>query len=205
MNYFITAIGTDSGKTLASAIVAKALNADYWKPIQAGFPTDSDEIKSLTENSITIHKEGIILQKPASPQDAASEENIHLSISNFKIPDSANDLVIEGAGGMLVPINDNEVVIDLARKFKSEVILVSNLYLGSINHTLLTLEALKSRNINIKGIIFNGESNPSSEEIILKKAQVPQLLHIKKEENLSPETIEKYARLFKDRWNELGY
>lgn len=203
MNYFITAIDTDSGKTMASAIIAEALGADYWKPIQAGKPTDSDTVRSLINSKLVVHKEAYFLKKPASPHHAANVESIKITLDDIKLPKTNNDLVIEGAGGMLVPINDQDYVIDLAIKYSCKVILVSNLYLGSINHTLLTLEALEKRNLRPIGIIFNGESNPSSEEIILKKYNTPVLLRINREAEFTPELIARYADQLKERWNEL--
>lgn len=203
MNYFVTAIDTDSGKTMASAIIAQALEADYWKPIQAGKPTDSDTVRSLINSKLTIHKEAYFLKKPASPHHAANVESIKITLDDIKLPQTDNPLVIEGAGGMLVPINDQDYVIDLASKHNCKVILVSNLYLGSINHTLLTLEALEKRNLRPIGIIFNGESNPSSEEIILKKYNTPVLLRINREAQFTSEIISRYAGQLKKRWNEL--
>ncbi len=153
MNYFITAINTDSGKTLISAILCEALQADYWKPVQAGFPTDSDTLHTLAPD-ITIHPEGYRLQMPASPHAAARAEGITITRAGFTLPETSRDLVIEGAGGCLVPLNDTDFVIDLATWFSAKVILVSNLYLGSINHTLLTYEALRARNLTPAGIMI---------------------------------------------------
>jgi dethiobiotin synthetase len=140
MNYFVTAIGTDSGKTLASAILCKALAADYWKPVQAGYPTDSETVKNLVQSpQVHIHSERYIFKTPASPHAAAALESVHIGLQDFTLPNKiSSNLIIEGAGGCLVPLNDRDFVIDLASKFQAEVILVSNLYLGSINHTLLT-------------------------------------------------------------------
>lgn len=202
MNYFITAIGTDSGKTLISALICKALGADYWKPIQAGYPTDSDVIRNLAPE-IKVHKEACSLKKPASPHDAANEENIIISVNDFQIPKTDKDLVIEGAGGLLVPINQYEVIADLIPKFNAEVILVSNLYLGSINHTLLSFEELKRRNVKVKGIIFNGESNPASEDIILKKSSLPCLLKLPGLTQVTQDSLSNYVEILKQNWNEL--
>jgi len=205
MNYFITAIGTDSGKTLASSIVTTALGADYWKPIQAGNPTDSNTVRSLVNDGIRIHKEAYFLRKPASPHDAAKEEGILIDLDDINYPLTDNKLVIEGAGGLLVPLNNDNVIADIIKKFDAEIILVSNLYLGSINHTLLTLEAIEARNLKLKGIIFNGPENKASMDIILKKANAPCLLHIEQQKSITPETVTRYAGLFKKRWNELGF
>lgn len=196
MIYFITAIGTDSGKSFFSAIITEALQADYWKPIQAGLPGDTDFVKNLVSNTQSqFLPEAFVLQTPASPHYAAEVDGLKLSLDQFFLPDTANNnLIIEGAGGALVPINDSEFVIDLPEKWEIPVILVANLYLGSINHTLLTLNELKRRGLNLKGIVFNGPANPSSESIILKHAGVPCLLHIKSEKELNKEVVEKYAK-----------
>lgn len=203
MNYFVTAIHTDSGKTLASAILCRALNADYWKPVQAGTPTDSSTIAELTNDEVTIHPERYRLRMPASPHAAARAENIQLQLDDFTLPKTNRNLVIEGAGGALVPINDQHFVIDLAVRFMSPVVLVSNIYLGSINHTLLTFEALKSRKIPIAGIIFNGPENPETERIILHHTRAARLLHINLEKVISPDVVDRYANILKTTWHGL--
>src|SRR5699024_6791171 len=132
MKYFVTAIGTDSGKTLTSAILATALKANYWKPIQAGAPTDTDTLKAwLSDQPVTFFNEAYFLKQPASPHQAAAEEGIDLKIEDIKIPESDRPLVIEGAGGLMAPLNDREFMIDLALYCEAEIILVADLYLGS--------------------------------------------------------------------------
>lgn len=205
MNYFVTAIGTDSGKTVISAALAQALNADYWKPIQAGFPTDSDLVKELTNETIKIHQEKYILKTPASPHLAAEIDQISISLDDFILPITNNDLIIEGAGGCLVPINSKDSVIDLVTRFDAEVIVISNNYLGSINHTLLTLEYLKSINMSPKAIIFNDEPNESTEDIILKRTNIPCLIKVSKLDSVDQNTIKKLGESIKERWNELGW
>jgi dethiobiotin synthetase len=198
MNYFVTAIGTDSGKTLVSAILCEALHADYWKPIQAGLPKDSETVKNLVANQTTIiHRERYLLNTPASPHAAAKIDGVQINIKDFKIPESKNSVIIEGAGGCLVPLNNEHFIIDLIAELKQPVVLVSNLYLGSINHTLLTVEALRSRQIEIHGLIFNGDSNPESERIIEHHTKSPVLLRIKKEKQVSRELISLYAEKIK--------
>lgn len=200
MNYFVTAIGTDSGKTVVSAILCEALGADYWKPVQAGAPYDTDGVKSLVSNpAITFHPEAYQLTVPASPHAAAKADGVTLQLNQMVCPAVKGDLIIEGAGGCLVPLNDTDFVIDIAGQFNATIILVANLYLGSINHTLLTVEALRARNLPIKGIIFNGERNPDSEQIILKHSALPALLHIEQEKEITQETIRSYAALLKTK------
>lgn len=203
MNYFITGIDTDSGKSIVSAILCEALQADYWKPIQAGRPTDTDFVRSLISNKrTTFHSESYMLETPASPHAAARKEGIEITLDAIKPPEALHDLVIEGAGGCLVPINDREFVIDIAAKIQCKIILVADLYLGSINHTLLTVNELKSRAIPVKGIIFNGDENTESQQIILKHSGWRQLLHIKKESNINHETISLYANKLLKNWHE---
>jgi dethiobiotin synthetase len=201
MNYFVTGIDTDSGKTLVSAILCQALQADYWKPVQAGLPRDADTVKNLTNNSVRIFPEAYILKTPASPHAAAALDGVTIELAKFIAPDTEHDLIIEGAGGCLVPLNDTDFVIDIAPEVADAVILVADLYLGSINHTLLTVEALKKRELPVKGIIFNGKSNSESERIILHHSGLPCLLRITPEENIDNETVKRYAEQLKENWN----
>lgn len=203
MNYFVTAIDTDSGKTFVSAIVCEALEADYWKPVQAGLPRDTQTVKNLVTNpNTTVHPEAYLLKTPASPHASAKRDGVKIALSDIKIPQTTRDLVIEGAGGCLVPLNDTEFVVDLITRTNSEAIVVADLYLGSINHTLLTLEALHNRNIKVRGIIFNGESNPESERIILLRSGLRCLLRIDQERHIHPGIVKQYAKTLKAHWNE---
>lgn len=201
MKYFVTAIGTDSGKTVISAILCTALRAAYWKPVQAGFPTDSEMVRNLAGSDLTIFPERYLLKTPASPHAAAKAEGINIELNDFILPPVKKRLIIEGAGGCLVPLNDKHFVIDLAVRFATEVILVSNLYLGSINHTLLTYEAIKARGLSIKGIIFNGIENPESKRIILHHTSLPCLLDVKQEALIDNTVVKRYAELLKSKWN----
>jgi dethiobiotin synthetase len=135
-----------------------------------------------------------LLNTPASPHAAAKIDGVQIRVSDFVLP-SAEPLVIEGAGGCLVPLNDREFVIDLAEKLPCEIVLVSNLYLGSINHTMLTVHLLRSRKLPMKGIIFNGPGNEESERIILHHSGLPCLLRIEREEVLDKKCISRYAQV----------
>lgn len=204
MNYFVTAIGTDSGKTLISALLALALEADYWKPVQAGFPTDTDEIKRITEGKVHCHTERYILNTPASPHAAAAIDNINIQLTDFQLPETQNPLIIEGAGGIMVPLNNNDLVIDISVQLKTPIILVSNNYLGSINHTLLSLEYLKKRQLEVAGIIFNGHPNPATEEVIVRKTSVPCLLKVPQMTQLDLNLLHDLAGQLKTKLDELG-
>lgn len=199
--YFITGIGTEVGKTLVSAIVTEALEADYWKPIQAGDLNNSDthKIKSLISNKKSrFHDNAFALKTPMSPHAAAEIDKIRITVEEVEEPDTDNDLVIEGAGGLLVPISDTETILDLIKP-DYKVIVVSRHYLGSINHTLLTIEALKNRNLNCFGIIFSGEENPSTESIIEKMSGIPILGRIEQEPYFDRNVISEYAELFRNK------
>ncbi|BDB52395.1 dethiobiotin synthase [Flavobacterium ammonificans] len=200
MKLFITGIGTDVGKTIASSIIVESLQADYWKPVQAGDldNSDSHKIQSYISNSSTvIHENSYKLTTPASPHLAAKLDQIIIDIQLIVEPKTANHLVIEGAGGLLVPLNNSDYIIDLI-KDDYKVIVVSRHYLGSINHTLLTLEALRSRNIPVAGIVFSGDEYPSSEEIILSKSNAKFIGRIENEPYFDQNVIQYYADKFRE-------
>lgn len=199
MNYFISGIGTNIGKTIVSAILTEALEADYWKPIQAGDLENSDtnKVKNLVSNKKSVfHKEAYCLTQPMSPHAAAKMDGIEINLNDIKPPTTNNKLIIEGAGGLMVPLNDNTLIIDLIEKIPTEVILVSQNYLGSINHTLLSIESLQTRNINIKGIIFNGEENAATEQFILSYTKVNCLGKIKQHTVINKEVVLSYKNHF---------
>jgi dethiobiotin synthetase len=188
---FITGIGTGIGKTVVSAIIVEQLKADYWKPIQSGDLDNSDtlKVKSLVSNNVSVfHPETYRLTQPFSPHKSADIDGIIIDPAKIIIPKTNNQLIIEGAGGLMVPLNNNFLMIDLINQFKAEVILVVKHYLGSINHTLLSLDALKSRNIPVRAIIFNGDSDQYSEDVIMRYAQCKSL-HIPALTDISKESI----------------
>ena len=193
---FVTAIDTNAGKTVVAAIIAEALNADYWKPIQSGELDNSDtmKVRSLISNPTTVfHPETYRLKTPMSPHAAAARDHITVDLDNIHIPDTSNHLVIEGAGGLLVPVNNDEFVVDLIKKLDVEVVLVSRHYLGSINHTLSAAMVLKDRGIKVKGIIFNGEEIEGTEDIILKHTGYTCLGRIDEEEVIDRVMVSRYA------------
>ncbi len=195
MKLFITGIGTNVGKTIVSAIITETIQADYWKPIQAGDLdySDTKKVKDLISNFKTVfHPNSYALQTPASPHFAAELEGITIRLDKISEPKTQNHLVIEGAGGVLVPINKNETILDII-KDDYQVVIVSENYLGSINHTLLTVEALQKYKKNILGIVFNGEPNPSTEKIILQKTGLPLLFKLDKEPYFDKNVIAEYA------------
>lgn len=199
MKLFITGISTDVGKTIASAIITESLQADYWKPVQAGDLENSDSIKVgrlISNQKTVIQAESYRLNTPASPHLAAEIDNLAITLESITEPETANHLVIEGAGGLFVPLNSIDTIIDLIQP-DYKVVVVSRHYLGSINHTMLTIEALQHRNLQIAGIIFSGE-NPSTEKFVLEKTGVKMLGRIDNEPYFDKNVILEYAATFKD-------
>lgn len=197
MKYFVTGISTEVGKTVASAIIVEALCADYWKPIQAGDldHSDSHKIEALISNDRTvIHPNSYALKTPMSPHAAADIDGISIQLDKIVPPTTKNNLVIEGAGGLLVPLNDTDTIFDLIQS-DYKVIVVSRHYLGSINHTLLTIEKLQQKGVEI-GIIFSGDEHPTTEEIILKKTGAVFLGRINEEQKFDKAVVKKYAFAF---------
>lgn len=195
---FITGIGTDVGKTIASAIVCESLNADYWKPIQAGDVETGDRhfVENLLTNSRSVvHQNTYNLTTPMSPHGAAEIDGIVIDLKNINTPNIDNNLVIEGAGGLLVPINDEQTIFDLI-KTDFQVVVVSRHYLGSINHTLMTVKLLQQAGIKVS-IIFNGDENKSSENIIESMTKVNVIGRISQEAQINKAMISKYAAQFK--------
>lgn len=198
--YFITGIGTDVGKTIASAIVVKALNADYWKPVQAGDLeiSDTHKVKAMVnDENTTFYPNAYALKTPMSPHAAAHIDGLEIKLKKITTPKTKNHLVIEGAGGLLVPLNKKKTIADLISK-DDKIILVSRHYLGSINHTLLSLEYLKQRGFSKVGIIFSGNEHPTTESIILSKTDAKYIGRINEENAFTPGIIIKYAQEFRE-------
>ncbi|UOY04700.1 dethiobiotin synthase [Muricauda sp. SCSIO 64092] len=198
MKLFITGISTDVGKTIASAIITEALEADYWKPVQAGdlHYGDSHKVKEMISNTKSvIHPNNYALNTPMSPHAAAEIDGVTIDLNTILEPKTDNHLVIEGAGGLLVPLNDEETILDLIKP-EYKVVVVSRHYLGSINHSLLTINALEQKGFKV-GIIFSGDKHPTTESIILKKTKAIFLGRIDEEPEFDKATIHGYAQKFK--------
>jgi|SRR5690606_20155838 len=190
--FFVTGISTDVGKTITSAVLVEALQADYWKPVQTGDDSDSDTISSLISNSKTvIHKSSYSLKAPISPHAAAALEGVYIDHNKIQEPITENHLIIEGAGGVLVPLNDSDTLLDIIMPTYHVVVVVKH-YLGSINHSLLTIKWLLLKGYDV-AILFNGEPNAASEDIIAKITGVPVLGRIGQEATLTKEVVKKYA------------
>jgi dethiobiotin synthetase len=194
---FITGTGTDVGKTLISAIVTKSLHADYWKPVQAGFSDGTDSLfiqEMISNNKSKIHPELYRLKMPASPHLSAPAEEKKIKIKEIinHLPKTKNQLIIEGAGGLMVPLNQKEMILNLIKKLKAKVIIVSKNELGSINHSLLTAAVLKKEKINVLGWIFT-EEYKNYENEIAGWSGYPAIAGVKHLPVISKETIKAEA------------
>jgi len=195
--FIIAGIGTEIGKTLISSIFRQGLQADYWKPVQSGNPEEAD---ALFIGQMTRVPEGKIwdssymLTQPLSPHTAAEIDGVRISLDQIQLPQTERSLIVELAGGLMVPLNESETNLDLIAHIALPVILVSKNYLGSINHTLLSYEILKAKQIPIAGIVFNGPANASGERFILQHTGLKVLLRVPELAQINPEIIQEYAQ-----------
>ena len=185
---FITGIGTDVGKTVASAIITKVLRADYWKPAQCGDLDNSDSIKVARLTGLKTFPEVYKLLAPMSPHAAADLEGVELSIDKIEFPKSDKTIVVEGAGGVMVPFSSNETYLDLMVKLNLPVVLVTRHYLGSINHTMLSWNVLKTAGLNVVALVISGTSHESTESYFATQMDVP-FIRINELNELSLESI----------------
>ena len=173
MRIFVTSIDTNIGKTVCSSILCAGLGYDYWKPVQCGDLDFSDSMKVKSYSPLTkVHAESFQLNAPMSPHEAAKLESMDISINDFKLPKS-EEIIIEGAGGVMVPLNyKGNMIVELASLFEAKVIIVFKNYLGSINHTLLTIDKVKSVGLDVLGLLVVGDEVTSSERIIEDATQM---------------------------------
>ena len=195
---FVTGISTEVGKTITSAIIAEALHADYWKPVQAGDldNTDSHKVARLISNSKTvIHPSSYELKTPMSPHAAAEIDGVRIDRFHINEPTTENHLIIEGAGGILVPLNEEDTIFDIIMP-NYKVVVVSRHYLGSINHTLLTIGWLQQKGYDVS-VLFSGDENPHTENIILHKTGVSLIGRINEEKQFDKAIVKSYADKFR--------
>ena len=196
MRYFITGIGTEVGKTVVAAALTEALEADYWKPVQSGdlHHTDTDKVRALISNSKTVfHPEGYRLTQPLSPHASAARGGITIDPAQIVPPKTSNTLVLEGAGGLLVPLNTTDLLADLIPAFNARVVLVIRHYLGSINHSLLSIRYLQATGVEDACVVWNGTPNPDSEAAILAHCPYPVLGRVSEAAEITPEFIQQEA------------
>lgn len=168
--YVVTGTDTGVGKTVIAAGLAGHLRARYWKPVQAGLDeeTDSKAVQRLTEGRARVLPEAFRLKTPCSPHEAARLDGLRIDGAALALPPGDGPLIVEGAGGVLVPVNDETLYADLFAHWALPVILVARTSLGTINHSLLSLEALRARGLEVAGVIFSGEENAASEAAIVR-------------------------------------
>lgn len=195
---FITGIGTDVGKTVASAVLTKALEADYWKPAQCGDLDNSDSIKIARLTGLNTLLEAYRLQAPMSPHAAADLEGVELNITEIELPKSDNTIVVEGAGGVMVPFNSKETYLDLMVKLNLPVVLVTRHYLGSINHTMLSWKVLKEASLNVVALVISGKAHESTESHFAAQMDVP-FIRINELEEVNSEAIAAEAERLKSQ------
>ncbi|HVY53572.1 MAG TPA: dethiobiotin synthase [Gammaproteobacteria bacterium] len=198
--YFVTGTDTDVGKTVVSAVLTYILRACYWKPIQSGIADsipDIETVRQLTEFSAEhFHPSTYMLKASLAPEQAATKEGIMIDIGRCQPPITDKPLIVEGAGGIYVPLNDSQIMLDLIKKLNLPVIIVARGTLGTINHTLLTIEGLRQNNIPIHGIVFNGKLNPANQKAIEKWGQVKTLFHVPLLDKIDAPTVQRWIYEF---------
>lgn len=196
MNRIIIAgTGTDVGKTVVAAIVTTLMEGEYWKPVECGEEKDSDTMAKLIDHR--IYPPAYSLKAPLSPHHAARLENLSIQLDAIVPPQTRCPLIIESVGGIFVPLTKKGLSVELFKRWEGRWVIVSKHYLGSINHTLLTVDALKRQGVSIAGLVFNGEPHPDSEDAILETSQLPLLGRVLPETEINRQTIQRYARQWK--------
>jgi len=191
----VAGIGTEVGKTLVAAIMVQRLAADYWKPVQAGSLEQSDTmaVQQLAPDGAVFHPEALRLKHAMSPHAAAEKEAMLIGRQQLSLPATGNSLVVELAGGLMAPLAPGLTNIDLLPGWKLPVVLVSSYYLGSINHTLLSVEALKQRDIPLLGLVFNGDPVASTRHVIMESTGLPCLLDLDHSDRIDSSWVAKQA------------
>jgi dethiobiotin synthetase len=190
--FVVTGTDTDVGKTVFAAALAGFLNAHYWKPVQAGLEpeSDSDVAHRLAGQGCTVLPEAYRLTTPCSPDAAARIDGVRLDASRLTLPPIAGPLVVEGAGGALVPLNDDLLFADVFVQWGLPIIIVAGTQLGTINHSLMTIEALQTRGLNLHGVVFSGDANVDSEASIIRHGRVRHLGRLPRLNPLNAQTLQ---------------
>lgn len=190
--YFIAGTDTDVGKTIASAWAVLHLGASYWKPVQAGLADETDEaaVRRLTDaEDQRFLPSAYALPEPLSPHESAKRAGVTIAMDRLKLPPHDGPLIVEGAGGLMVPLNDEALIIDLIKALGLPVILVCRSTLGTINHTMLSLEALRRRDVEITGVVLNGPPMPHNREAIETYGKVAVLAELPLLDPLTKEAL----------------
>lgn len=194
---FVTGTDTDVGKTVVCAILARAWGADYWKPVQTGAADEAGDTATVTRlaglTPERVHPPRHVFAAPLSPHAAAALEGARIALDDFAAPGVRRPLVIEGAGGVLAPLNDEALMIDLIARLEAPAVVVARSTLGTINHTLLTLSALRARAIPVLGVVMNGPSSASNRQAIEHYGGAPVLAEIPRAEAVTPQWVAQLA------------
>ncbi|MBF0624302.1 MAG: dethiobiotin synthase [Magnetococcales bacterium] len=207
---FITGTGTGVGKSVAAAWLVRSLKGIYWKPVQSGLEgeTDSQMVRRLAGlEASACCPSTHVFKKPRSPHEAAAAEGVTIALDDFHCPAGAGVLVVEGAGGVLVPLNDRDCMVDLMVRLALPVVLVAGTALGTINHTLLSLEALRARRLRVAGVILNGSADLANREAIRHHGRVGVLAEIPPIDPLTGAALDREVRVhpdWKKRLEETG-
>lgn len=201
--FFVTGTDTNVGKTVVSAMLTLGLSAVYWKPIQSGLDTitDTEYVRQVTElDQAHFLPERYRLTEPLSPHASAAIDGVKISLTDFELPKTIEKqhLIVEGAGGLMVPLNDRHYVIDLIKYLKLPVCLVARSTLGTINHTLLSIAQLRREEIPILGVILNGELNPGNREAIAYYGKVPIIGELDRLEVINSAALKNAFELMQD-------
>jgi len=191
-NLFITGTDTAVGKTVISAMLMAGLNATYWKPIQSGLEeeTDASWIQRVTQlPSKQFLPESYRLSAPLSPHASSQLDGIRIDMDQMRLPNNKRRLIIEGAGGVLVPINEKDFIVDLIKQLNIPVLIVAPNRLGTINHTLLTIKLIRDYKLQIFGIVLNGEPNKINKQAIEKYGKIPVVAEIPHIKNITSSTL----------------
>jgi len=197
---------TDIGKTIVAAVLAEALHADYWKPVQAGAldHTDTMTVRSLVSEHVVTHAEAVRLQMAASPHTAAAHEGLTIAYEQFSWPETNKLLLVETAGGLLSPMNDHSTMADFICHYNMPAFLVTRHYLGSINHTLLCIEVMKQRGIQLLGVIVSGDRHAPSESFIRSYTGAGNIFHVPQLAQVSKDTVRLAAIQLKEQLSAIG-
>lgn len=194
--FFVTGTDTEVGKTLVSAWLLTQLDGSYWKPIQAGTvpTTDSATVQSLAELPVSrVLPEAYLLPEPMAPHESARRANIAMDMEKLKLPPHDGLVVVEGAGGLMVPIVDGAYMIDLADALDLPIILVARSTLGTINHTLLSVEAIRRRGLPLAGVVISGPETPHNRAAIERFGKVEVIAEIPQLETVNRDTLKAIA------------
>ncbi|MBF0188197.1 MAG: dethiobiotin synthase [Magnetococcales bacterium] len=199
--WFVAGTDTDAGKSVVTAWLMQMLGCSYWKPVQSGLEgeTDTEAVRRMSGlEEVRFLPETYVLNAPMSPHESARRDGVSIEMARFALPESDRPLLVEGAGGLMVPLNDDALMIDLMVQLDLPVLLVARTGLGTINHTLLSLEAMRSRGLTIDGVVLSGAPYPSNTLAIERYGRIPVLAEIPWLDSPTPDALAAVRPLIPD-------